>query len=206
MPHFIDAACLRALRRLPGGAIVALVAIAGLAGPARANCIAHQPANAQFTPPPELQMTWDCVTGGPLFGHERAWFIVTFKATNTDQRRVTAMKLQANFVDAFGDVLRIVPIIENARLGTGDSDAAVWAFRPTVDKNSLDHVALYVIAVKYEDGSLWHASGPEPKTGPTPAPNAGLRRFPMTGMNYDMGSVIVPPPSPTPSPSPAPTP
>jgi hypothetical protein len=125
-----------------------------------------------------------------------------FKATNTDVRRVQAMKLQANFVDAFGDVLRTIPIIENARLGTGDSDAAVWAFRPAVDKNSLDHVAFFVIAVKYEDGSLWRAPGDAPKAGPTPAPSARLRRFPMTGMNYDMGSVIVPPPSPTPFPSP----
>jgi hypothetical protein len=204
MRHLTDAAYHRALRRRPLGVILIVVAICGLASPTRANCIAHQPANAQFTPPPTLQMTWECVTGGPLFGHERAWFIVTFKATNTDTRRVRAMKLQANFVDAFGDVLRMVPIVENARLGTGDSDAAAWAFRPTVDKNSLDHVALYVIAVKYEDGSLWRAADPEPKTGPTPAPSARLTRFPMTGMNYDMGSVIVPPPSPTPSPSPTP--
>jgi hypothetical protein len=80
-------------------------------------------------------------------------------------------------------VLRTVPIVENARLGAGDSDAAAW---------------------EYEDGSLWHAPGPEPKTGPTPAPAARLSRFPMTGMNYDMGSVIEPPPSPTPSPSPTP--
>jgi hypothetical protein len=199
-----DAGHRRAFRRWPVAVAFAVVLSAGFASPARANCIAHQPANARFTPPPGLRMTWDCVTGGPLFDHERAWFIVTFKATNTDSRRVRAMKLQANFVDAFGDVLRMVPIVENARLGTGDSDAAAWAFRPTVDKNSLDHVAFYVIAVKYEDGSLWRAPGPEPKTGPTPAPAARLNRFSMTGMNYDMGSVIEPPPSPTPSPSPTP--
>ncbi|MGD0473872.1 MAG: hypothetical protein ABSB70_11775 [Candidatus Velthaea sp.] len=195
-----------AVRRLAVGVLFAAVAVAALREPARANCIAHQPANAQFTPPPGLQMSWDCVTGGPLFEHERAWFIVTFKATNTDQRRVQAMKLQANFVDAFGDVLRTIPIVENARLGTGDSDAAVWAFRPTIDKNSLDHVAFFVIAVKYEDGSLWRSSPPEPRIGPTPAPSAGLRRFAMTGMNYDMGSVIVPPPSPTPFPTSTPSP
>lgn len=146
-------------------------------------------------------MTWDCVTGGPLYDHETSWFIVTFKATNTDARRVAAMKLQANFVDAFGDVLRTVPIVENARLGNGDSDGAVWAFRPAVDKNSLDHVAFYVLAVKYEDGSLWHYAGPPPKSGPTPAPRAGLRRFPITTLNYDMGSVIAPSPSPSPSPT-----
>jgi hypothetical protein len=151
-------------------AALAVLTVAGLAGPAAANCIAHQPANAQFNPPAGLQINWDCVTGGPLYDHEREWFIVTFKATNTDARRIAAMKLQANFVDAFGDVLRTVPIVENARLSTGDSDAAVWAFRPTVDKNSLDHVAFYVIAVKYEDGSLWNAPGSEPKAGPTPAP------------------------------------
>jgi hypothetical protein len=205
MKLFIGAACHRALRWLSVTAALALIAIARLAGPANANCIAHQPANAQFTPPPGLQMSWDCVTGGPLYDHERDWFIVTFKATNTDPRRVQAMKLQANFVDAFGDVLRTIPIVENARLSTGDSDAAVWAFRPTVDKNSLDHVAFHVIAVKYEDGSLWHADGPQPKAGPTPAPSARLRRFPMTGMNYNMGDVIVPPPSPTPFPSPTST-
>jgi hypothetical protein len=205
MPHFIDVAFLRAIRFLTIRAALAVSALAALAAPAAANCIAHQPANAQFTPPPNLQMTWDCVTGGPLYEHERDWFIVTFKATNTDSRRVQAMKLQANFVDAFGDVLRTLPIVENARLSTNDSDAAVWAFRPTVDKNSLDHLAFYVIAVKYEDGSLWHAEGPEPKAGPTPTPSARLRRFPMTGMNYDMGDVIVPPPSPTPFPSPTST-
>jgi hypothetical protein len=201
MRHLIDAAGLRARRRLALIVTVTALAVAAAAGPARANCIAHQPADARFTPPPGLQMTWQCVTGGPLYDHEQAWFIVTFKATNTDARRVQAMKLQANFVDAFGDVLRTIPIIENARLGTGDSDAAVWAFRPAVDKNSLDHVAFFVVAVKYEDGSLWHAPGDAPKAGPTPAPSARLRRFPMTGMNYDMGSVIVPPPSPTPSPT-----
>jgi hypothetical protein len=205
MMHFIDAVCFRAFRRLTVIAALAVIAIAALAGPAAANCIAHQPANAKFTPPAGLQMSWECVTGGPLYDHERERFIVTFKATNTDARRVQAMKLQANFVDAFGDVLRTIPIIENARLSTGDSDAAVWAFRPTVDKNSLDHVAFYVLAVKYEDGSVWHAEGAEPKVGPTPAPSARLRRFPMTGMNYDMGDVIVPPPSPTPFPSPTST-
>jgi hypothetical protein len=205
MTHFIDAAALRVCRRLTLVVVFAALTVAGLAGPAAANCIAHQPANAQFTPPAALQMTWDCVTGGPLYEHEHEWFIVTFKATNADPRRVQAMKLQANFVDAFGDVLRMIPIVENARLSTGDADAAVWAFRPTVDKNSLDHVAFYVIAVKYEDGSLWRAEGPEPKAGPTPAPGARLRRFPMTGMNYNMGDVIVPPPSPTPFPSPTST-
>jgi hypothetical protein len=130
MRQFTDAVLFRAICRLPFILAVALVAIVGFASPARANCIAHQPANAQFTPPPNLQMTWECVTGGPLFGHEREWFIVTFKATNTDPRRVSAMKLQANFVDAFGDVLRTIPIIENARLGTGDSDGAVLGFSP----------------------------------------------------------------------------
>jgi hypothetical protein len=79
--------------------------------------------------------------------------------------------------------------------------ARFWAFRPTVDKNSLDHVAFSVIAVKYEDGSLWRDPGAEPKMGPTPAPSARLRRFSITGMNYDMSDVIVPPPSPTPSPA-----
>ncbi|MFN2460543.1 MAG: hypothetical protein ABR591_07640, partial [Candidatus Velthaea sp.] len=179
---------------------------AALTIPAQANCIAHQPANALFTPPSSLKMTWECVTGGPLFEHKRDWFIVTFKATNNDPRRVEAMKLQANFVDAFGDVLRTVPIIENARLRTGDSDAALWAFKPATDSNSLDHVALYVVAVKYADGSLWKAAAPAPKAGPTPSPRMRLTRFAMTRMNYNIGDVIVPPPSPTPRPSARPSP
>jgi hypothetical protein len=180
----------------------ALFIILSLAAPARANCIAHQPPNAQFIPPPSLQMTWECVTGGPLYDHERNWFIVAFKATNTDTRRVQAMKLQANVVDAFGDVLRTVPIVENARLRTGDSDGAVWAFQPAVDANSIDHVAFYVLAVKYESGSVWTHPGPPPKSGPTPAPRAKPQRFSITGLNYNMGDVIAPSPSPSPTSTP----
>jgi hypothetical protein len=176
--------------------------VVSTATPARANCIAHQPPNARFIAPPGLQMTWECVTGGPLYDHERDWFIITFKATNTDTRRVQAMKLQANVVDAFGDVLRTVPIVENARLGTGDSDGAVWAFRPTVDTNSIDHVAFYVLAVKYESGPVWTYPGPSPRSGPTPSPRAKLQRFSIGGLNYDMGGVIAPSPSPSPTSTP----
>ena len=181
-----------------------LAAIFALSTPALANCIAHQPANAVFTPPPQLQLTWDCVTAGSLYDHVKHWYILTFKATNADSRRLVAMKLRYDLFDAFGDVLQTIPIVENARLGNGDSDAAVWAFHPQVDPNSIDHVAFHVLAVKFDSGEPWTTTAPLPSPGPTLAPRAALQRFPIRWDSYDMGGVIAPTPSPSPSASPRP--
>jgi len=160
-----------------------------------ANCIAHQPANMVFTPPP-LPLAWDCVTAGPLYEHERTWYLVTFRVTNQGAKRTAAFKLQANVMDTFGDILLSVPITETASLGRGDADGAVFAFHPPFPRGSVDHVAFAVLAVKYADGSVWK-SPEQLKTGPEPGAAARLSRFPITGLNYDMGSVIVPSPSPT---------
>ena len=176
-------------------ALAAAVAMASIVSvPAWANCIAHQPADMVFKPPQGLALAWDCVTAGPLYEHERRWYVITFKVTNSGGRRTTALKLQADLVDAFGDVVLSVPIVENANLGTGHSDAAVWAFHPVVSPNSIDHVSFHVLAVKFADGTLWKNPA-EPKAGPTPPPRAALQRFSIT--EYDMGSVIAPSPSPT---------
>ncbi|MEO6990949.1 MAG: hypothetical protein ABI346_03270 [Candidatus Baltobacteraceae bacterium] len=178
-----------------------LAALVALGAPATANCIAHQPANAVFSPPAALQLQWDCVTAGSLYDHAKRWYILTFKATNADQRRLVAMKLRYDLVDAFGEILMTVPVVENAKLGNGDSDAAVWAFHPQVDPNSIDHVAFHVLAAKFDTGPPWTSSAALPSPGPTPAPRAGLQRFPIHWNTYDMGSVIAPSPSPSPSPT-----
>lgn len=178
--------------------LAGLLFMAGLGSPAAANCIAHQPANAKFTPPSGLSFQWDCVTAGPLYEHERRWYLVTFKFTNVGQLRTEAVKMQANLVDAFGEILLSIPIIENARLGNGDADGAVWAFRSPVDPHSVDHVNFFVLAAKFVDGTLWTSPHASPKIGPTPGPRADLRRFSMAG-NYDIGSVINPTPGPRPT-------
>jgi hypothetical protein len=189
--------------RIRRGGLLGLVSSIALVAPAWANCIAHQPPNAIFPAPRGPELQWTCVTGGPLFGHERNWYLVTFKVTNAGERRTAALKLQANLVDAFGDVLLAIPIVENAKLGTGDSDAAVWAFHPRIDPNSIDHVAFGVLAVKYVDGDVWTNPASPLKAGPTPAPEAALRRFSIAWDTYDMSDVIAPKPSPSPSPSPS---
>ena|ERR1700680_2608611 len=165
---------------------------------ASANCIAHQPPNMQFTPPPDLQLKWDCVTAGPLYEHERRWYIVTFKVTNEGTRRTEALKMQANIVDTFGEVLLTVPVIDNAKLGQGDSNGAVFAFHPTFSPNSVDHVNFFVLAVKFADGSVWK-NPLVPKSGPTAGGNVALQRFPMRWDTYDIGSEIAPSPSPYPT-------
>ncbi len=187
------------MRRLssPLFALVAIGVIAFLGKAALANCIAHQPRNTVFTPP-DLPFQWDCVTAGPLYEHERSWYLVTFKVKNQGQRRTVALKMQANIMDAFGDVLLSVPIIENANLGNGDSDGAVWAFHPPFSYHSVDHVSFEVLAVKFADGTVWK-NPKELKTGPEPEARARLQRYAITAMNYDMESVIAPSPSPTPT-------
>lgn len=167
------------------------------AAPARANCIAHQPPNMRFTPPANLPFTWNCVTAGPLYEHERRWFLVTFKVTNHSAKRTQALKMQANIVDTFGDILMTVPIVESAVLGNGDSDGAVFAFHPPFTPKSIDHVNFYVLAVKWSDGTVWQAPAP-PETRTTPGGNVALQRFSMRWSNYDISSDIVPSPSPTP--------
>jgi hypothetical protein len=200
--HAVDRDAWRSPRRAATIVALLLAIVALVMRPAEANCIAHQPPNARFTPPAAVPLTWDCVVGGPLYEHERDWFIIAFKVTNAGQRRVDALKLQANVVDAFGEVLQTIPIVENAKLGHGDADGAVWAFRPGFDKNSVDHVAVYLLAVKYADGTIWSAEGRAPKTGPTPDPRARLRRFAIRWDTYDMSSEIAPSPSPSPTSSP----
>lgn len=178
-------------------ALLAIGIIAALGKAALANCIAHQPPNMVFSPP-DLPLQWGCVTAGPLYEHQRNWYLITFKVTNQGQRRTAAFKMQANIVDAFGDILLSVPIVENASLGNGDSDGAVWSFHPPFSYQSVDHVVFHVLAVKFADGTLWN-SPKEVKTGMLPSAHARLQRFAITGLNYDMGSVIAPSPSPTPS-------
>ena len=156
----------------------------------------------RFTPPAGLQMTWTCVTAGPLYEHERSWYIITFKVRNDGAVRTEALKMQADVVDAFGDDLLSVPIVENARLATGDTDGAVFAFHPPFVPSSVDHVNLHVLAVRFADGSVWKNSSPAPTSGATPPPRAALQRFSMRWDSYDIGSVIAPSPSPSPSPSP----
>jgi hypothetical protein len=190
------------MRQLPYVRVLFLVLM--LAAPAAtvsANCIAHQPANMRFTPPADLPLSWSCVTAGPLYEHERRYFLVTFKVTNHGEKRTEALKMQANVVDTFGDVLLSVPIVESAHLGKGDSDGAVFAFRPPFPANSVDHVSFYVLAVKWSDGTVWKAPAP-PKTGTIAGAGVALQRFSMRWNNYDIGSEIVPSPSPSPTRSP----
>jgi len=184
------------VNRLVSIASGSLVATLAAASAAFANCIAHQPANMVFTPP-ALPLSWDCVTAGPLYEHERNWYLVTFKVTNRGEKRTAAFKMQANMIDTFGDVLLSVPIVETANLGSGDSDGAVFAFHPPFPHKSVEHVTFALLALKYADGNVWK-NPVAMKTGPELGAAARLQRFPITALNYDMGSVIVP--SPTPSP------
>jgi len=134
----------------------AIVATAASGAAARANCLAHQPANMRFTPPDGLGLSWECTTAGPwVYNRGRDWYFITFKVTNHGARQANALKLQANLVDAFGDVLLTVPITESAQLDDGQSDGAVYAFHNPVPANSIDHVDFMVLAVSYADGSVW---------------------------------------------------
>lgn len=171
--------------------------LATLCAPSLGNCIAHQPPNMRFTPPRELELKWECTTAGPLYEHARRWYIITLKVTNEGARRVQALKMQADIVDAFGDVLLAVPITENANIGQGNSDGAVFAFHPPFPPNSADHVNFYLLAVRYVDGGVWK-SATEPKSGPALGARGALRRFPMRWDTYDIGSEIAPTPSPYP--------
>lgn len=131
-----------AMRQLRYVFVLCLASMLGASGAAgRANCIAHQPPNMRFTPPANLPLSWNCVTAGPLYEHERRRFLITFNVTNHGTKRTGALKMQANIVDTFGDILMTVPIVETARLGNGDSDGAVFAFRPPFPAKSVDHVA-----------------------------------------------------------------
>src|SRR5579864_4927919 len=162
------------------------------------NCIAHQPPNMRFTPPPDLQLRWECVTAGPLYEHTRRWYIITFKVTNAGARRTEALKMQANVVDTFGDVILTVPITDNASLGQGNSNGAVFAFHPPFSPNSVDHVNFFVLALKYADGAVWKNSV-VPKSGTLAGGQVALQRFPMRWDTYDIGSEIAPSPSPYPT-------
>jgi len=179
-------------------AAAGLLSLVALAGIASANCIAHQPPNMQFTPPAGLPLKWDCVTAGPLYEHTRRWYIVTFKVTNEGARRTQALKMQANIFDTFGDVLLTVPIVDNANLGQGNSNGAVFAFHPPFAPNGVDHVVFYLLAIKYADGGVWK-NPVEPKSGPVAGGQVALQRFPMRWDTYDIGSEIVPSPSPSPT-------
>jgi len=186
------------LCRVVFGVAACLTVALAASMPAWANCIAHQPRNMEFVPPKDLPMRWDCVTAGPLYEHTRKWYIVTFKVTNQGPRRTEARMMQANIVDTFGDVMLSVPITDNANLGRGDSNGAVFAFHPPFSPNSVDHVNFYVLAVKFTDGSIWK-SADTPKTGPIASGQVALQRFPMRWDTYDIGSEIAPSPSPYPS-------
>jgi hypothetical protein len=170
-------------------------------GAAQASCIAHQPPNMRFTAPADLPLSWSCVTAGPLYEHERRWFLITFKLSNHGAKRTEALKMEANIYDTFGDILMTVPIVEAARLGNGDSDGAVFAFHPPFTPKSVDHVTFSVLAVKWSDGTVWKTPNP-PKTGTMLGADVALQRFSMRWDNYDIGSDIVPSPSPTPARSP----
>jgi hypothetical protein len=157
----------------------------------------------RFTPPASLPLTWNCVTAGLLYEHQRRYFLITFKVTNDGEKRTEALKLQANIVDTFGDILLTVPIVEAARLGNGDSDGAVFAFQPPFPPKSVDHVSFYVLAVKWSDGSVWNAPA-LPKSGRSSGADVALQRYSMGWNNYDIGSEIAPSPSPSPSRPPSP--
>lgn len=152
---------------------------------ARANCIAHQPPNMRFEAPADLRLKWSCVTAGPLYEHSRRWYLITFKVTNAGPKRTQALKMQANVIDAFGDVLATVPITENARLGNGDSDGADFAFHPPFPANGVGR---------------WNhlARAGYSKNGQGDGTDVALQRFPMRWDNYDISDVILPSPSPSP--------
>jgi hypothetical protein len=155
--------------------------------PASANCIAHQPAEMQFTPPDNLGLQWECVTAGPwglnngpwAYNNGSDWYFITFKVTNENARRTEALKMQANMVDAFGDILLTVPIAEEAQLGRGNFDEAVFGFHNPVPSTSISHVDFSLVAVQYADGGVWQ--NPDvPKTGPLAGPQIAIQRFPMS--------------------------
>jgi hypothetical protein len=97
--------------------------------------------------------------------------------TNEGDRPVNAVKLQADMVDSFGDVILTIPISENAPLGQGGVDGAVFAFHSPVPPSSIDHVNFAVLAVRFDDGSVW-SNADLPQRGPV-ADQVALRRYPM---------------------------
>lgn len=103
------------------------------------------------------------------------WFNLNFTARNTSPKRTVAVKLQANLLDAFGSIVETWPIVENTSLGTSDEDMATFGVRKSAAVQSVKSIDLYLLAIKYEDGSVW-TSDLHPHVGPTPAPNEKLQR------------------------------
>lgn len=105
------------------------------------------------------------------------WFNVVFSLQNTSGKRTAAVKMQANLVDAFSTVLETWPIVESAKLSSGDIDHATWAVRCSDPVTAgIDHVDLYVLAIKYDDGSTWQTSNPAPPIGPMPPADSHFMR------------------------------
>jgi hypothetical protein len=143
---------------------------ASLSAVAQANCIAHQPANAQIAAPASLNLSWECVTGGPVqLTGGASYYAVTFRVTNEGMRRTQSLQLQANLVDPAGNVVLTVPINESAQLGQGNADGAVYLF-PEPPNLKADHTEVFLLAVQYADGGMWKTTQPPP-VGPLLAVN-----------------------------------
>jgi hypothetical protein len=126
------------------------------------------------TPNDASPLSWNCPAG---FAKQPYWFALFFDLQNQTVRRTSAVKMQANLVDAFGDIVQTWSFTENANLGSGDLDTAIWNVRESSAVQSSDHVDLYVLAIKYQDGSVWR-SPTTPKVGPTPGPDDRFSRSP----------------------------
>jgi hypothetical protein len=113
-----------------------------------------------------------------IYNRGRNWYFITFKATNEDSRQVQALKVQANFVDAFGDILLTIPFSENVQLSQGGSDGAVFAFHSPVPPNSINQIDFSALAVRFADGSVWQDAD-VPEIGPIADASVALKRFPI---------------------------
>ena len=107
-------------------------------------------------------------------------FGVDFDFKNDDARRTKALKLRLDLLDTFGDLIETWPITENTSLGFGDIDRAHFARRAGTLGSSVSKVNLYVVAIAYDDGTVWENPMAVPSPGPTPPDDeTGVRKMPI---------------------------